>query len=149
MNEEHSLELAESIARIIPALGKKIIRPTEQLKSVYTPLQMNTLSILAKGKSFTMSELAQEMSMSNQQMTAVINQLADKKIVSRTHDKADRRVVRISITKTGEKVLAENNKRLAKMFANQIIAYSEEDYEDLKSCLESLENILERINKYQ
>ena len=146
MTKEQSSTLAEIIARIIPEFGKKIVKPVDQQKPALSPLFVNTLSCLEQGPVHTMSSLSKALNMSNQQLSAIVNQLEDKKYVVRTHSKTDRRVVNIAITKAGATALKKSNENYIQMLAANLSSIPEEDYEECLRILTDLDNLLKRIN---
>ena len=77
-----------------------------------SPPQYNVLRIL-KGKypeCYCNQDIAQRMIDKSSNATRIVDKLLDKKLVSRTEDKGDRRLVNIKITDKGIKLLAEIDK---------------------------------------
>lgn len=77
-----------------------------------TPSQYNVLRIL-KGKypeCYCNQEITQRMIDKSSNSTRIVDKLLRKKLVSRTEDKHDRRLVNIKITDQGIKLLAEIDK---------------------------------------
>lgn len=77
-----------------------------------SPPQYNVLRIL-KGKhpeSYCNQEITQRMIDKSSNATRIVDKLVDKKLVSRTEDKSDRRLVNIKITDKGIKLLQEIDK---------------------------------------
>jgi DNA-binding MarR family transcriptional regulator len=78
-----------------------------------SPPQYNVLRIL-KGKHpdcYCNQEITQRMIDKSSNATRIVDKLVDKKLVSRTEDKGDRRLVNIKITDKGIKLLAEIDKQ--------------------------------------
>lgn len=77
-----------------------------------SPPQYNVLRIL-KGKHpdcYCNQDIAQRMIDKSSNATRIVDKLVDKKLVLRTEDKNDRRLVNIKITDKGIKLLAEIDK---------------------------------------
>ena len=77
-----------------------------------SPPQYNVLRIL-KGKfpeCYCNQEITQRMIDKSSNATRIVDKLVDKKLVSRTEDKSDRRLVNILITDKGIKLLNEIDK---------------------------------------
>jgi len=89
---------------------------SEKLKPFgLSPQQYNVLRIL-KGnhpKSYCNQEITSRMLDKSSNATRIVDKLVEKKLVSRTEDSADRRLVNINITDTGIKLLKEIDKMLA------------------------------------
>ncbi len=85
----------------------------EKLKAYdLSPPQYNVLRIL-KGKhpeSYCNQEITQRMIDKSSNATRIVDKLLEKKLVSRTEDKTDRRLVNIKITDKGIKLLGEIDK---------------------------------------
>lgn len=146
MDEKNLRDIALTLTKVIPALGKKLFKPLDQQKATFTPIQVNTLDLLTQRTSCTMTELAHEMDVSNQQMTAVINQIASRRLVSRKHDQDDRRIVNISITATGKQQLKEHTDRMVTLISGQLKDLDEADNEKLYLALINLKSVLDKIN---
>lgn len=83
--------------------------------------QLFVMECLARRKSCPMHEIARELDITRPAATGLINRLISQQLVTREHDARDRRVVRVSITAKGRKMLSNiwNQKRrtLERVFA--------------------------------
>ena len=86
---------------------------SEKLKPYdLSPPQYNVLRIL-KGKhpdSYCNQEITQRMIDKSSNATRIVDKLVEKKLVTRSEDKSDRRLVNIKITDKGIKLLSEIDK---------------------------------------
>jgi DNA-binding MarR family transcriptional regulator len=86
---------------------------SEKLKPFdLSPPQYNVLRIL-KGKHpdcYCNQEIAQRMIDKSSNATRIVDKLVEKKMVSRSEDKSDRRLVNIKITEKGIRILKEIDK---------------------------------------
>ena len=71
-----------------------------------TVLQWETMDAIGRLGEATMNALSGAMSLANSTMTRVVDQLVEKRLVERQTDPEDRRVVRVTLTQTGEEKLA-------------------------------------------
>lgn len=72
--------------------------------------------------SMTMSELAEDLKITKQQLTKLVNDLEEKQLVERLHDKTNRRLVNISITPEGRELL---NQLKSDMLQTTLQAFSD------------------------
>ncbi len=83
--------------------------------------QLSVMECLARRQSLPMHEIAQQLDITRPAATGLINRLINQQLVAREHDMHDRRIVRVSITAKGRKMLSNiwNQKRrtLERVFA--------------------------------
>ena len=111
-------------------------------------LAFNTLLTLNElnGHDLTMSELAEELDITKQQLTKLVNDLEEKELVKRIHDSKNRRQVYIRITERGAQMLADLKSRMMEGTINALSAYTEEELAELDECLVKLGTLLEKFN---
>ena len=111
-------------------------------------LAFNTLLTLNElnGHDLTMSELAEELDITKQQLTKLVNDLEEKELVKRIHDSKNRRQVYIRITERGAQMLADLKNRMMDGTINALSAYTEEELAELDECLVKLGTLLEKFN---
>ena len=87
-----------------------------------TMLQCEAMLCIKKHKNTNMGDIAEHFSTTMPTATALIDKLIEAKLAKREDDPNDRRVVRINLTKSGEKLLDEATKqRTEKM--NKLLSY--------------------------
>jgi DNA-binding MarR family transcriptional regulator len=103
-----------------------------------TMLQCEAMLCIKKNKNTNMGDIAEHFSTTMPTATSLIDKLIDAKYVKRENDPKDRRVVRINLTKSGEKLLDESTKqRTEKM--NKLLSYlPEQDKLELVRILSTL-----------
>lgn len=137
-------KITEMMFHLIPLLDKKFVRPVEQqFRLVVSSLQCSVLGILAE-KDATMTELSNEMFMSKQQMTPIIDKLVKEELVWRKYDSDDRRLIRISITPKGLKLLDVVKEKALSVLENKFISLNEEDRLLLYHLLTDLQRIINK-----
>jgi DNA-binding MarR family transcriptional regulator len=101
-------DVAGDFLIIMEYMREKFFRPFEQVtRSRLSPVQFCAMSFLCQKGSLSMSELASMMRISKQQLTPLIRKLIDCKLLSRTTDSDDRRIVRLEVTDTGRSMLTD------------------------------------------
>ncbi|MFJ8530761.1 MarR family winged helix-turn-helix transcriptional regulator [Bacillus sp. NPDC094106] len=126
------------------SIGKKM--QTELLEQMQasglTPPQFYILKILDHYGASRATKLAKKMYVKPSAITVMIDRLIDQELVLRYHDKNDRRVVVIELTKKGKDVVEEamtaRNEHIAKYFSQLEL----QEREDLLRLCEKLEAII-------
>lgn len=99
-----SRDCLELCIQIGKGLYKWFDRRLEQLG--LTPVQLQVLAVLPRGKTMSMSELKEQLCCANSNVTAIVKRMADAGWVERKTDSQDRRVNLVRITPQGSKLLA-------------------------------------------
>lgn len=103
-----------------------------------TMLQCEAMICIKKHKDIHMGDIAAHFSTTMPTATALVDKLIEAKYVRRENDPKDRRVVRINLTKSGEKLLDEATKQRSKKM-NKLLSYlSKQDKLELLRILEVL-----------
>ena len=107
-----------------------------------------TLSILAnlKYENYTMSDLADKLQITKQQLSRLINDLEDKGLVERIHDTANRRRVYIRISPCGLEAMDCLKETMLDSTITALHIYNEEELEQLDSCLNTLIPLMEKFH---
>jgi DNA-binding MarR family transcriptional regulator len=103
-----------------------------------TMLQCQALECVKKHAGMHMGDIASHFSTTMPTATALVDKLITAKLVRRESDRKDRRIVKISLTKSGERLLSEVKKKRADKM-NKLLSYlPKQDKVDLLRILESL-----------
>lgn len=138
--------IAGMISQLMPLFARKFMRPLElHTRNITSPLHMHALIILSEKEVFTMTELSNEMYISKQQMTPIIDKLVDNGFVQREHDNIDRRSIKISLTSAGLRFLDDTNKDTATMIKSKIEKLDTDDLNSLHLALDDLQRIISKI----
>lgn len=141
-------EIAKKLSDLMPLFTRKLLRPLEKLtKTISSPLQMHTITILRENELITMTELSDEMNISKQQMTPIIDKLIDSGFVQREHDDIDRRSIKISLTSVGINFLDDISKEMTSVMKSKIEGLDGDDINTLNHALDDLCRIIKKIPK--
>ena len=99
--EEKSSELMVQVQEIMRRYRRRQRDFVKEVDSDLNHREIDTLIRLGLDGECTMSQLAQEIVLSMSSATMIVDKLVQKKIVSREHSSADRRVVMIRLTPGG------------------------------------------------
>lgn len=101
----HELNILQALRRIIRAVDIHS-RQLKQKYNITTP-QLVCLLTIVEQKSVTVATLAKEIHLSPSTVVGILDRLEEKGLVERNRDQVDRRVVRVTPTKSG-KVFAKD-----------------------------------------
>lgn len=137
-----ALEIEELVFQVM-RLMKRQMDVTTEFGSLNIS-QIQTLVFLKENDGANMTDLATFLQIELPSVTSLVNKLVRKDLVQRLADRSDRRVVRIELTKTGEKLLLQTTqKRIQKI--KKVMSYLSNDQKRefitiLKTIREHLEN---------
>jgi MarR family transcriptional regulator, organic hydroperoxide resistance regulator len=107
-------------------------------------LQIQTLIFLDHNKEVTMSDIAKHFHIELPSATSLLNKLYSKKMVKRSADPKDRRIVKVSLTDAGKSMLSEAVNQRRKKLQKALAYLSKQEKTDLLNILSSLRS---RLNK--
>lgn len=139
MKDEVNNEITETIFKFL-----KCMKPTMSYDSKtfhLTMVQFEALIFLKKNKDAQMSDISDYFSITMPSVTVLIDKLIGMKFAQRKNDIKDRRVVKISLTAYGEKLLNEAMHQ-RKQKINKVLSYlSSEDKKDLLRILQRITDL--------
>lgn len=124
-------ELAELIFSYYPAV-RKTFRDLVSLKDVPISMtQLTCLTILSKNGKMTMTELAKKLTMSNQQLTKVVDALVDFDMAQRAVDPTNRRKIYVVTTAKGNETLIALKNELDRKLGHYLNSLPEQEVDKL------------------
>ncbi len=127
-------DLTDLITTYYPKI-RKVFRQLVSIKDVpITVTQLTCLSIIEKHGQLTMSDLANELSMSNQQLTKVVDALVEFDMVERCYDDGNRRKVFAKTTEKGKQTLTSLHEELSKKLDWMLRKFSDDEMDKLYDC---------------
>ncbi len=120
-------------AEVLHSAAIRVLRMvrTEDAQAGIGPAQLSALSVLVFVGAKTVSELATLEQVRPPTMSRIVEGLAQKKLVQRVDDEADRRTVRVSATAKGEKLMQAGKARRVKALAERFEKLSAGDVKTL------------------
>jgi DNA-binding MarR family transcriptional regulator len=106
--------------------------------------QYMVLALLKEG-ALPMSGLSRKLECSKPNVTALADRLIDEGLVSRQHDRADKRIIRLGITEKGKTVMEERKKAARAAIRANLSPLSEKDLDDLCESLERVNRIIAKL----
>ena len=92
----------------------------------------------------TMTQFANEMGITKQQLTKLVNDLEEKQYVVRSHNKENRRQVYIEITDRGVQHLEQMLGEIVHEILTTLSGFSEEDKTKIAECSEIMSSLMRR-----
>lgn len=146
MKEYDINKTAMELTELLPVLQKKLIKPFEQLsKSKVSPMQFYVLFILEDKGNLSMTELSNELSISKQQMTPVVDKLIKNGFVIRKYNEIDRRIIKIFLTSLGKKFIEELKMGIFDMLKNKFYSLNNEDLKNLYKAFTEIRRIVNKL----
>lgn len=132
----------ENTIRIIEAFDKisKVFASMECFTkeiSLSKP-ELLTLESVFKQKELTMSKLANNLDIGFSTATSIIDRLIEKKLVVRERNHGDRRVVKVLLSKEGEKIISSYQEQKKISFKKMIEFLTEGEQESFVIVLEKI-----------
>ncbi len=105
------------------------------------------LQLLSR-QELTMSELAQEMMITKQQLTRLVNDLEKQGLVERVHNPVNRRQVYIHISSKGISLLEEVKKAMAEHAAAAMAVFDDGERAEIDACLTRLTELFSKLDGF-
>lgn len=146
-NENEIKNVTTNFFDLLRLLQNKFFRPMEHMiKCDLSPMQFRTMGIIYAKQSITMSEIANEVLISKQQLTPMIDKMIENNLAERTNDKEDRRIIKISLTPLGIEVVETHKKELLKSLSKKLENLDLEDIVILDIALGQINKIISKLD---
>jgi DNA-binding MarR family transcriptional regulator len=137
----YDLDVLESLRKIVRAID--IYSHRLRVQYDITAPQLITLLTLVEGGPMSGTLLAQRTHLSPATSNGIVNRLEAKNLVKRTRDRKDRRVVRISVTPQGHRLIANAPSPMQDNLATGIKALPEREQATISSSLNRIVRLME------
>lgn len=128
------------------SLAKCHYQPSQEMKVNSLPfLALIALDSWAE-QDYTMSELADKLSITKQQLSHMIKSLEERGLVERIHDTANRRRVYIRICDSGREMMNQVKQEMLTSTMFGLRAYTQEELASMDECLCRLMELMEKFN---
>ncbi len=138
--------LIDDLMVLFPRLFRKTLIATKvKTMPVSSDMQVRLLEGLITGP-MKPSEISRVHCISRPNVTTLISKLIDSGFAQRSHDEQDRRVIYISITEKGKKVVYRRRKIIKEYILKVFDKLDKDEIEDTFSAVEAYRDILIRFN---
>ena len=126
-------------------MAKRQYQQQNQVKANKAGFQVLFILSMPEYPQPTMSFLAEEMGITKQQLTKLVNDLEAMGLVKRIHDERNRRQVYVTLTDDGRNEFEEIKQAMLECTVAGLKDFSEDELEQLGDCLERLIPLLEKF----
>jgi DNA-binding MarR family transcriptional regulator len=133
-------EVADRLHSASIHLLRRVRRQDDE--SGVTAPHLSALSVLVFGGARTLGELAAAEQVTPPSMTRIVRNLEAGGLVERQPDGADRRIVRVTATERGRRVLLEGRRRRVAELVARLEDLGDEDLQTLARAAELIERVL-------
>lgn len=143
MKKENAGAFAEQLAQLLPEVIRwfHLNRMKNLEASKLNPAQFFVLELIVNSGPCKMSDLAGRSCVSLPAITRMVDKLCDMKLAERMRSTNDRRVIRISITAKGRKMVAVFNEHRKKTFIDMFAAISVKDRRDYLRIMKKIHSV--------
>jgi DNA-binding MarR family transcriptional regulator len=134
-------DLADRLRLVVTRLARRL---RQQSGVGESPTQLSALATVERRGSITLGALAEAERVKPPTMTAAVTRLEADGLLARQVDESDRRIVRVTITPTGRKLLARNRSRKTAELERRLVRLSPEDRRTLDRAVVVLDRLLEQ-----
>lgn len=138
--------VTDTFLLLFEKMHDKFLRPGEKITRPWlSSAQFHALTHLRRQGPLPISELANELKISKQQITPLICKLIDSGLVVREADEHDRRIVRIEITEAGRETVEDLMQEIKQVFIVKLEVLTDQDLDELGQMLRRIREILEQV----
>jgi len=143
MDTIDNAEITEELMDLIPQLNKLFYHSIERTDScLLPPTHMRVLITLIKCGTLNVTNIAGHMGIQRQQLTKILDTLSDKKLICRTENPENRRLILISITEEGKSYIKNMIRKKAEIFSEFLNTLTDEDKKTLMRSIHILKSHL-------
>jgi DNA-binding MarR family transcriptional regulator len=119
----------------------RMLRREDESSGLSAP-RLSALSVIVFSGPISLAELAAAEQVRPPTMTRLVEALVQDGLVTRTVDERDRRVIRISATETGKRVLEEGRRRRVEALTRRLGGLADSEMRALLRGVELLERVI-------
>jgi DNA-binding MarR family transcriptional regulator len=124
----------------------RAVRRVDQSSGSTAP-RLSALSVIVYSGSITLGELAEAEQVRPPTMTRMVNALEEQQLIVKTNDAKDGRIIRISATTKGKRLLLQGRARRIRLLSEQIQRLDAVEQARLAAALPALQLLVERVRK--
>ena len=149
MSESALIDFANNVSKLMPDIMREFLKrqTREVAEGNITLPQMLILDVLKDRDSMRMGELAQYLGVSMAAATGIVDRLVRNDFALRGGSPDDRRIVNISITPIGKKIIQKHNQARKKAFIEMFGSLSTSDRDKYLEILRKIQRHLQETEK--
>lgn len=142
MNRTVFKDCSTALFKTYPVFRQAVYEAFDRHSTRITRTQQTILITMMNSGILSMSELARNISTSNEQATRAVSQLVERGFISRVQNENNRRVINISLTESARAFLDEVIQLAADQLSAKLAAYSSADVKKISDSLVTIAKIL-------
>lgn len=127
-------QIIQAAFEIGRALRTKVMKRADLIQMA----QLHALAFIRAKKGITMKELACMLNITSPSATVFVDRLEKMGLVMRRHDRRDRKIIRLSVTPSGKRILREKMAEKKELVAAILSALSYDDQRTLLTLLKKM-----------
>ncbi len=140
-------QVTGDIIDFVVLMSEHLSRPFEErFKDNFTALQIYTMCKLAMNGPMTMTELADSMHITKQQMTKVIGRLSQEGHVSRHHDENDKRIIISEISGETLEYIKHRRECFSEYIKTTFSKLNDDEIQELCDSIRTLNGIMHKLS---
>ena len=152
LNNEYNVRLNNLLNDIMvqfPLMARKIALSSKmKALPVSSVIQSRVLDGLMAGP-MQPAEISRVNCISKPNVTTLISKLVESGLVQRSHDEKDRRVIFVILTDKGKRVVQRKRNLGKKCMFKMFNQFNADEIEEMFSAIETIKNLLVKLNNYQ
>ncbi len=144
MTQKSLREFTRQMSQLVPTIMRGILkRHTDEVtRGEITISQYLVMEMLKRRGAMKMTQIALEMGITLPAATGLVDRLHGTKMLGRTYDKNDRRVVRIHLTPKGQKLFLRVSREREKMINHVFGKITEEERQTYLKILRKIRDVI-------
>ena len=138
----------ENLAELLHSTAIRLLRTVRRVdeSSGLTAPRLSALSVIVFAGPITLGKLAEAEQVRPPTMTRIVNALEEQELVVKAQDPGDARVIRITATTKGKRVLIRGRARRVQLLTGQIQRLEKVEQENLSTALATIRELIDRIS---
>jgi DNA-binding MarR family transcriptional regulator len=129
----------KKISEVIFNIYRKMKKNFQMIKgSDLTMIQLHGLIFIKENKNCQLTDVAQAFSITLPTANSLVEKLVNLKLITKTHDKDDQRLIRLKVTKKGETLIKKMTQEKERCFSNLIDKLDNKEKERLLVILKKI-----------
>lgn len=148
MNPINSKVLVTEFIDLMITMRKTLVSPLKIPTMDVSPMQFMVLGTVEAHHTLNMTQISNEVAVSNQHLTRLVDGLVTKDYVTRTPDPANRRANLISLTEKGEALLEQHRQHIIEAVLPNLCSIPVETQNKLYDTTIELKKLISEIAKH-
>jgi len=129
----------KEISEVIFNIYRKMKKSFQTMKNNdLTMIQLHGLIFIKENKNCQLTDVAQAFSITLPTANSLVEKLVNLKLITKTHDKDDQRLIRLKVTKRGETLIKKMTQEKERCFSNLIDKLDNKEKEKLLVILKKI-----------